>query len=175
MMNSIIILVVVIILMILYGYSNGYIKVDSFAEEEAKIAKDSKDIKKTISSTGAPPPVEEVPASPDKYLIEGRRPPSAKYLKHVIRNEINPAECSFDNSVTVNNKYNQMEDRTADYRLARMVKRGQQNTYRADYARARKNAKKFAWIWKDELDEQERRQWMNQPAGSIRMTKFDNY
>tara|TARA_R110002033_G_scaffold73184_6_gene124532 strand:+ start:1321 stop:1740 length:420 start_codon:yes stop_codon:yes gene_type:complete len=122
---------------------------------------------KEIKASG----IEEANVMDERNLrVQGKLPPSSA----AMFGRKSPATCNFDNRAVFNSRM-QPEDRTADLRLAQRQKMCQQNQYRGQYNQARTNSDRFRFIWKDELDEQERRQWMNQPAGATRMTRYDDY
>ena len=152
-------IIILIILVVFYCYNNGYVQFDFKTKKESN-EEENEPIVKTS----------DLPVPEDNLSVQGKLPPSAE----AMFGRKSPATCNFDNRAKFNSRM-QPEDRTLDLRLAQRQKMCQQNQYRNQYNQARTNVDRFRFIWKDELDEQERRQWMNQPAGATRMTRYDDY
>ena len=162
--------IVLILLIVFYGYYNGYVHFGLDSMEGTPNEGTNKPGDAATKEIRASEKEDVQDMNDNKLTVQGKIPPSSAQMF----GRKSPATCNFDNRTKWNNRM-QSEDRTADLRLAQRQKMCQQNQYRGQYNQARTNADRFRFIWKGELDEQERRQWMNQPAGATRMTRYDDY
>ena len=166
-------IIILILLIVFYCYYNGYITINRFIPDSMEGQPDSNATKTNgadVQGIKSDSKADIQVMNEADLKVQGKLPPSAASMF----GRKSPASCNFDNRANFAKRM-QAEDRTADLRLAQRQKMCQQNQYRGQYNQARTNSDRFRFVWKDELDEQERRQWMNQPAGATRMTRYDDY